>query len=165
MFARIDVEDWYRRYGHVLFRRCRALLGRPAEAEDAVQEVFVRVLRYGHRFWPGQKPLPWLFQIANRVCFDRGRLGARSASWEEPPSAPAGEGNDTAQAELRCEVMVHLQRLDPLTQEVAILYHVEGMTLEEIARQVGRTRKTVARRLERFTQVTRQPTREAGGGI
>ena len=77
MITRSDVEDLYRRYGHVIFRRCRALLGREEEAMDAMQEVFIRALKYGRGFRRGKKPHPGLFGIAPPVSIDRRPLRQR----------------------------------------------------------------------------------------
>ena len=45
-----QVDELYRRFGPAIFRRCLKLLRDPAEAEDATQEVFVRVFRSLDRF-------------------------------------------------------------------------------------------------------------------
>ena len=42
-----EVADVYRQYGHLLLRRCRLITRDDALAEDALQEAFVRVMRYG----------------------------------------------------------------------------------------------------------------------
>jgi RNA polymerase sigma-70 factor (ECF subfamily) len=146
MITRSDVEDLYRRYGHVIFRRCRALLGREEEAKDAMQEVFIRALKYGRSFRRDKKPLPWLFGIATRLCFDRRRLLARNVSLQTEDIA-AAPGMDPEQ---RALLLQHLQKFDSLTQEIVLCYHLEEMTMEEISAHVGRSRKTVGKRLDRF---------------
>jgi RNA polymerase sigma factor (sigma-70 family) len=146
MITRSDVDDLYRRYGHVVFRRCRAILGPKEEAEDAMQEVFIRALKYGRGFRRGKKPLPWLFTIATRVCFDRRRLLARNVSLQaDAVAAPPG-----LTPEQRAMLLQHLQKFDSLTQEIVLCYHLEEMTMEEISAHVGRSRKTVGKRLARF---------------
>lgn len=147
MITRSDVEDLYRRYGHVIFRRCRALLGREEEAKDAMQEVFIRALKYGRGFRRGKKPLPWLFGIATRLCFDRRRLLARAVSLNKEGNLAAPPGLNPEQ---RALLLQHLQKFDPLTQEIVLCYHLEEMTMQEISAHVGRSRKTVGKRLDRF---------------
>jgi len=146
MITRSDVEDLYRRYGHVVLRRCRAILGREDEAEDAMQEVFIRALKYGRGFRRGKKPLPWLFTIATRVCFDRRRLLARNVGLQaDAVAAPPG-----LTPEQRALLLQHLDKCDPLTREIVLCYHLEEMTMEEISAHVGRSRKTVGKKLARF---------------
>ncbi len=146
MITRSDVEDLYRRYGHVVFRRCRALLGQKEEAEDAMQEVFIRALKYGRGFRRGKEPLPWLLTIATRLCFDRRRLRARNVGLKaDAVAAPPG-----LTPEQRALLLQHLEKFDSLTREIVLCYHLEEMTMEEISAHVGRSRKTVGKRLARF---------------
>src|SRR5438067_724987 len=71
------VEALYRQFGPAVFRRCLKLLRNPAEAEDATQEVFVRVCRHLDSWTRGESPLAWIYSIATRYCLtmlrDRGR--------------------------------------------------------------------------------------------
>jgi RNA polymerase sigma-70 factor (ECF subfamily) len=76
------VRDLYERYGYAVHRRCLRLLGSSAEADDALQAVFVRVMRWGG-LKQSEAPLPWLYRIADRVCFDQLKLRRRQASPEE----------------------------------------------------------------------------------
>jgi RNA polymerase sigma factor (sigma-70 family) len=146
MITRSNVDDLYRRYGHVVFRRCRALLGHEEEAQDAMQEVFIRALKYGRGFRRGKKPLPWLLTIATRVCFDRRRLLARNVSLQaDAVAAPPG-----LTPEQRALLLQHLEKFDSLTREIVLCYHLEEMTMEEISAHVGRSRKTVGKKLARF---------------
>jgi RNA polymerase sigma factor (sigma-70 family) len=152
MMTRHDVDDLYRRYAHVIFRRCRALLGREEEAMDAMQEVFMRALKYGRGFRRGKKPLPWLFGIANRVCFDRRRLLVRRGTLRAE-NVEAATGLD---AEQRAFILQHLERFDSLTREIVLCYHLEEMTMEEISVHVKRSRKTVGKKLAQFQKRSKE---------
>ncbi|MBN2499004.1 MAG: sigma-70 family RNA polymerase sigma factor [Deltaproteobacteria bacterium] len=152
MPAGLDVEELYRRYGQVVFRRCRVLLGKEDQAMDAMQDVFIRAIRYGRSFQAERRPLPWLFQIANRVCFDRRRRMQREPVCETE-SLAALPGVDP---ERLAEVLRLLDGCDRLTREIALAYHVEEMSMEEVAEHVGRSRKTVGKRLARFGAYARE---------
>jgi RNA polymerase sigma factor (sigma-70 family) len=152
----MDVEDLYRRYGHVLLRRCWALLGRREDALDALQETFARTLRYRWSFRDDRRPLPWLYQIATRVCFDLRRQRARGAPEGAALSAPAGI--DPERAATLAEL---LARCDALTREIVLAYHMERMSMDEIAALVGRSRKTVGKKLARFQAETGTRPRDA----
>jgi RNA polymerase sigma-70 factor (ECF subfamily) len=152
MITRRDVNDLYRRYAHVIFRRCRALLGREEEAMDAMQEVFIRALRYGRGFRRDKKPLPWLFGIANRICFDRRRLLVRQGILR----AEIVEVATGLDAEQKTFMLQHLEKFDSLTREIVLCYYLEEMTMEEISSHVGRSRKTVGKRLARFQKRSKE---------
>ena len=64
------------------------------------------------------------------------------------------EGHDAPRAaEARDWVRSLLERFDVETQAVAIHYHVDGMTLEEVAALLGRSVPTIRKRLEHFAKV------------
>lgn len=173
---RAEVEALYRRYGPMLFRRCRALLGSDAEAHDCLQDTFVGFLK-GQ--WRGEaQPLTVLYRVATNQAIDRlrkrGRWHGRAAELRvredepdqslEEQAASWGTHQTTAQAE-RVEWAHDLALLtrgeDDFTLTAATMHWVEGYTLEEIAQTLGVTRKTVAARLTRFSE--RAAQRRGGG--
>ena len=65
----VDVEALYRKYGPMVLRRCRHLLGDEDKALDAMQECFVRVLRSKERL-NGDAPSSLLYCMATNVCLN-----------------------------------------------------------------------------------------------
>jgi RNA polymerase sigma-70 factor (ECF subfamily) len=146
------VEVLYRRYGPLVFRRARTLLGTDEAAWDVVQEVFVRALRSQEGFRHEASPTTWLYRITTNYCFnvsrDRTRRQARLA--EQParlagPSATGGNGQETQR--LLAEI---LEKIPVELCEVAVYYYVDRMNQDEIAATVGTSRKTVGNRLREF---------------
>jgi len=69
----------------------RRMLGNEADAEEAAQEVFLRVYKYLHRFNRVQRFEPWLYRITVNVCNDIGSARFRSRETPLEESAePAG---------------------------------------------------------------------------
>src|SRR4029078_11507614 len=66
----VDVEALSRRYGPMVLRRCRRLLGDEDEALDACQDVFLRVFERRDRL-DAQYPSSLLYRIATNVCLNR----------------------------------------------------------------------------------------------
>src|SRR6185503_15923764 len=91
--AQARVEELYRQFGPAIFRRCLKLLRDPAEAEDATQEVFVRVFRSLERFTYGDSALPWIYQIATRLCLHRIRDGSRREGARARLPSPSEDGS------------------------------------------------------------------------
>jgi RNA polymerase sigma-70 factor (ECF subfamily) len=75
----VDVERYYRVYGPMVLRRCRAMLKDEDAAVDAMQDTFVRVLRYGDRLH-GKAPSSLLYTIATNVCLNAIRSRGRDRS-------------------------------------------------------------------------------------
>src|SRR5690242_10060674 len=68
--SNLEVGEIYRKYGHLVLRRCEVVTRQPALAQDALQEVFVKVMRYGSELRTAEAPLRWLYRVADRCCFD-----------------------------------------------------------------------------------------------
>lgn len=157
----------YRRYGPMLFRRCRALLGTDAEAQDCLHDTFVGFLK-GQ--WRGEaQPLTVLYRVATNQAIDRLRRRGRwhgkaneftvrddesDTTLEEQASAWAARQTvaDHERVEWARELAHLTQGEDSFTLTAATMHWVEGHTLEEIAQLLGVTRKTVSARLNRFTE-------------
>lgn len=139
-----EVAQAYEQFGPSVLRRCRRLLGDRALAEDALQEVFTRLFKYGNAYRAADSKLLWLYRVADRCCFD---LMARR---RPAPAAPAEtvSPDEAALIEYR-EIAQHLLgRFDGRVRRAAILHYVDELSLDDIAREVGWSRKTVSRKLE-----------------
>jgi RNA polymerase sigma-70 factor, ECF subfamily len=114
---------------------CRGMLGRREDAEDAVQETFLKALR-GLESFRGEASLKtWLVKIAVHVCAARQKKYPAESSLDEsltPLSTPSPERAIVRQA-LLTEA---LATLSP-NRRVALLLKAEGWTLEEIGQAQG----------------------------
>jgi RNA polymerase sigma-70 factor (ECF subfamily) len=145
---RAEVESLYRRYGPAVFRRAHALLGREADAHDAVQDVFVRVLHSYGQFRHESSPMTWLYRVTTNLCLNRMRDTRRRAELlrqQDPEQTVAG-----VRLELSPDVRDLLRSVPEEVAAAAVYHHVDGMTHEEIAGLLGVSRRTVGNLLERF---------------
>lgn len=139
----------YARYGPAVYRRCLRLLGDPDAAKDATQEVFVKLVSTLERLEGRPDLLPWVFRVATNHCLNLRRdAGRRGAGELEPmlevvpaPAVPFPE---------RQLARAVLERFDSQTQAIAVGVLVDGMEREEVAELLGISRRTVARKLDRF---------------
>jgi len=128
----------------MVFRRCRRLLGDDAEAEDVMQEVFVRLLRHRQRL-VGSYPSSLLFRIATNLSLNRLR------DLKRQPVSPgdavlhriATMGNLDAPLFLDALFGRHPES----TRTMAVLHYVDGMTLEQVGRECGLSMSGVRKRL------------------
>jgi RNA polymerase sigma-70 factor, ECF subfamily len=74
-----DFDDLVRRYRRELHVYCYRMLGSFDEAEDHVQEVFLRAWRSRERFQGRSSPRTWLYRVATNACLDTLRRDARRA--------------------------------------------------------------------------------------
>jgi RNA polymerase sigma factor (sigma-70 family) len=125
------------------------MLGSSSEADDAVQEAWLRLRRSD----PGQVENlgGWLTTVVGRVCLDM--LRARTARREEPlethaPAAPADDIDPEYEALLADSVglamLVVLDALTPAERVAFVLHDMFGVPFDEIAPIVGRSSNTAA---------------------
>jgi len=149
------LQELYELYGYAVHRRCLWLLREPAQADDALQEVFLKVLRYGQSF-RGENPLGWLYRIADRHCFNMIRKRENRTRFdilEQTAESEQKMGEATSRAYLARLVAQVLAECPRRVGEVAVLYYVDGMTQDEVSRAVGCSRKTIKKRLARFQKI------------
>jgi RNA polymerase sigma-70 factor (ECF subfamily) len=152
-----DVGDWSRRYGAMVLRRCRRLLRDDAEALDACQDVFVRVIERRVQL-NGQYPSSLLFRIATNVCLNRIRDRGR-----RPEGHRVGRDDEEALLErIACapepfgesDARMLLDRLfnrhPESSRTMAVLHFVDGLTLEEVAEVTSMSVSGVRKRLRRL---------------
>jgi RNA polymerase sigma-70 factor (ECF subfamily) len=153
----LDVESHYLRYGPMVLRRCRTLLRNPAKAEDAMQDVFVSLIRHEDRLRE-EAPGALLLRIATNVCLNRLRGEKRhpeDAHEDEDLALRIAQADDGGgDAESRTLARSVLGKLfgadDPLaasTRSLAFMHLVDGMTLEEVARESRLSVSGVRKRL------------------
>jgi RNA polymerase sigma-70 factor, ECF subfamily len=128
------------RYHEGCFRFAWRMLGNAHDAEDVVQETFVRAYRHLGRFDPHRSFHAWLYRIlVNRVRTRAGRdrrwahrVRSDSAAIERAPS-PDRNGS----WELRDRLQKALARLDPGVREAVVLKLGEGLAYAEISDRTG----------------------------
>jgi RNA polymerase sigma-70 factor (ECF subfamily) len=148
-----DIESYYERYGPMVLRRCRTLLHNDAQAEDAMQDVFVAVLRHQDRL-RNEAPAALLLRIATNVSLNR--LRSQRSRPEDADDERLRQIASTADREgerrtLARDLLAKLFRAsDPLaasSQTIAVMHLVDGLTLEEVAREAGLSVSGVRKRL------------------
>ena len=152
-----QLTQLYERYGYLIHRRCLQLLRRPEDAEDALQETFLRVKRYGPPR-DGEATLAWLYTVAARCCFDLMEKRGREPVAEESQLAALEErgGGCAEDADRRALLGAALRTLDGKTRTIGVLHYLDGYTQEEVAEQTGFSRKTVGKKLKTFEDRIRQ---------
>jgi RNA polymerase sigma-70 factor (ECF subfamily) len=140
-----ELADAYRRFGILVLRRCSRILRDRGEAEDALQDVFVKLWRHGDAFRQAESQVAWLYRVSDRCCFDR--MARRPPLVSEASligREAAATGPDMEERDL---VFRFLARFDDRLKQVAVLYYVDELTQEEIAQSLGCSRQTVWKKL------------------
>ena len=147
--------ELYDRFGALVFKSARQVLSTRAEAEDAVQEVFVRLWKTSDRYDPSRaKLVTWVMLIARRHLIDRLRrkkVRPTNLSLEGDPSAEK-DGKIASKKELaERDGIIHgrIAELPALQREVIERAYLQGFTLREVAEQLDAPLGTIKSALSR----------------
>lgn len=129
----------------------RRLLGREAaEADDLGQEVAARALTYRGAFEAGRPLGPWLRRTALRVVIDhRTRVSRMPAGAEQAQERADPASSPAERSALRDEVEHLLGQLSEIERRVLLLFHRDGASTAEIARDLDLPVGTVKSHLHR----------------
>ncbi len=135
-------ERLYAMHGARMKNLARNVLGNPIDAEDAVQETFLKVQRSIASFRGQSSFLTWTYRILINTCYDARRSRQRKKevtnddSEETPRPEPRAPG---AHPTLRMALERALEKLTRHQRDVFLLYEVEGFRHAEIARMLEMT--------------------------
>jgi len=132
----------------MVLRRCRALLKDEELAVDAMQDTFVKVLRYRDRL-DNEAPSSLLYRMATNVCLNQIRSARRrqeDAQTDLLARIASGAG-DEPRLTARSMIGRLFSRERESTGAIAVMHLLDGMTLEEVAREVGMSVSGVRKRL------------------
>lgn len=136
------LEAVIRTYENTLYRAALSILGDPQEAEDVVQDTFLRLWEKAPIFESPAHERAWLLKVAVNGCRSRLRAPWRRRTAPLLDSYPAADPEEQAVLEV-------IQSLPPKDRAVLHLYYYEGYQTAEIAAMTGWREGTVRSRLAR----------------
>jgi RNA polymerase sigma-70 factor (ECF subfamily) len=152
-----------------LYQTALRLTHNRAEAEDLVQEAYLRAFRGFHRFNPGTNCRAWLFTIMRNVFLNQVRHGGREVLDADMTILDTATESATAARPTRenpeeefLQTVVHgdvdraLRSLPLVFREAVVLADLEGLSYKEVAEVIGCPIGTVMSRLSRGRHLLRQ---------
>lgn len=170
-----SLDDLYRDQLEFVWRTCRYLGVKPADAEDVAHEVFIVVQRRFADYDPEQSARAWLAGITRRVVMHHHRSTFRAERKKlvellPPDSRPAPDAA-VSRHEAATLLQAFLDGLEPSKREVFVLSELEGLSAPEIARALECNLNTVYSRIrvvrqafeKRVARLESTRRRESGG--
>jgi RNA polymerase sigma-70 factor (ECF subfamily) len=163
-------EDAYRQHGTRLYNVALRMLGQPADAEDALQEIFLQAFRKAGSF-KGEASLgTWLYRLAMNLCLDR--LRSRTAKDDRRTDRldgteviePHAHEDGAALAVSRVDLERAIARLPDGYRAAFVLHDVEGFEHREVGTILGISEGTSKSQVHKARLKLRQllaPTRRA----
>lgn len=129
-------RELIRQTAGVLYRSVQPFINNQAEAEDVLQDAWLKIHVARHTWRPGELALPWLLAIVRftRIDYLRRQYRRRESGLEALASEPVARGGAPENSD---EIQRMLRALPESQREVLIMLKVEGLTLEETARVTG----------------------------
>jgi RNA polymerase sigma-70 factor (ECF subfamily) len=136
------------RYSRSIFRLTYRMTGNEQDAEDMVQETFLRAYRQIHSYDSRAAFGTWLFRIATNCSLDLLRKRGVRRECQEPgfeDDAPRAEAPSAAPSperlaisgQIRRRVGVALAQLSPAERAAFIVRHFEGVSIDEVSQALG----------------------------
>lgn len=147
------VEDYYLRYGPMVLRRCRVFFSDEDEALDAMQDVFIKLILYKKRL-NGPYLSNFLFKIATNVCLNKIRCRQNQQTLDEMDLISKIAFYDDGEEKFILDSFLdHIfKREKRSTRDIAVMHFVEGLTLREVAQEVGLSVAGVRKRLRKLKE-------------
>lgn len=167
----LDPATLLDRYGGRLYALGLRMCGNRADAEDLVQETFLRAVRKADQFEGRSDPATWLYAIATRVC---GRMRRKRSGKRAMPSLeslmPAGAGSladpstlggrgstgETARREATSAIESQIAKLPDGYRLPLVLKDIAELPSEEVGRILGLQERTVKTRVHRARLMLRK---------
>ncbi|MBE6478903.1 MAG: RNA polymerase sigma factor [Olsenella sp.] len=158
--ATLDIEQVFRRNAQAVYRVCYSFLGSAADAEDATQATFMRLIDHPRTFEDDGHERAWLITVASNLCRDILKSAARTRTVAMPEGVEYVD--ERASADQVDETVEAVMRLPEKYKDVVYLHYYEGMPTDEIARVVGSPPSTVRNRLRDARALLRKMLEDDG---
>jgi RNA polymerase sigma factor (sigma-70 family) len=161
----LDINHLYRQHGSMVFRRCRQLLRDDGEAKDAMQDTFVKLI-HNHKDLEETFPVSLLYKMATQVSLNRIRTRQRHPEDRDEALLFGIAAESDMEDALGARRFLNriFGREEESSRVMAVLHFVDGMTLEEVARECGLSVSGVRHRLRRIRETALGLQAEAVAG-
>lgn len=145
-----DPERAVEEYGNSLYRLCTVMLQNYDDAQDAVQDCFLRYITRAPDFRSADHEKAWLIRVATNICKDMLRYRKHSSCLSPDEIRNLTSSEDNAQ------ILGMLGLLEEKYRTVIHLHYVEGYGTNEISDMLGITCAAVRKRLQRGREKLRE---------
>ncbi len=144
----IDIENYYKKYGPMVLRRCRSILKDEEKALDAMQDVFVKVIARNDML-TDSCPSSFLYRVATNVSLNILRDNRKiSDSVYEDFIYCIADSHDQHDRLFASDMLDSIFRNEhPSTREIAVMLYIDKMTLEQTAEAAGLSVSGVRKRM------------------
>lgn len=145
-----EMEEVVHTYGNMLFRLCFVTLGNESDAQDALQEVFIKYMLKAPEFKNEEHKKAWLLKVAANQCKDIFRAGKRHQTVNlDAIKEHMEESKENG-------ILEALMTLPDKFRLVMFFYYVEEYEVQAIAGMIGKTPSAVKMRLQKGRKLLKE---------
>jgi len=150
MTSSTNFTELYERHYYAVYRTALRVTGNPADAEDVLQTVFLRILNREDRSGPESMPEAYFRRAAANAAVDllRRRVSHAETGFNEASHPLSTEDRSLLKEQLR-RAIASLEKDDAV---LFLLRYVEGLSNGELASMLGQEKNNIAVRLHRIRQ-------------
>lgn len=148
MAESLEIEALFVKWGPMVLRRARSILGNEADAEEAMQEVFVRAMHALDSFEGRSQASSWLYRITTNLCLNRLRNQNRRKELRERHLRKNIARDGHAEQVIARELLLKVP--EDAWAKAAVYVYVDGMTHQEAATMMGVSKRTIGNHLRRL---------------
>jgi RNA polymerase sigma-70 factor, ECF subfamily len=146
--TRARVLQSFREHGPAVYRLALVLLRHHQDAEDVVQETFLKLLRHLESGGHDTNLRGWIFTVAAHACRDRGRFRVRFVPWAPTHDRPAPPTAADEEEERLRGLRAAMERL-ATRDRLLVTLRAQGLSYREIAEAAGLQQASVGQLLSR----------------
>ena len=158
-----EFEQLFREHSQLLYRTAYSLLDNPADAEDVLQTIFVRLLRNGLPSGLETNPKGYLYRAAVNASLDMIRGRRRHQHTDDIPNLQAPAEQNYSVEERHRRLAEALSELDSEAAQILVLKYVHSYKDADIAKVIGTSRGAIAMRLLRSRSRLKKLMRDLSG--
>ncbi len=147
----LKTKELYENYGFLIYGRCIRILGSKEDAEDAVHDIFLKLVDKYESFNNREHIVPWIYTVSKNHCFNVLRKNRKLVAFsqdtvkDDKSTFENGVGNR--------EIIDYIMKNHNNKIQDAVYYtYVEGLDQREIQKVTGQSPATVRRNLKRFKE-------------
>ena len=149
----INVEEFYTKYGPMVLRRCRYILKDEDSALDAMQDVFVQIVKKQAKL-DNKAPSSLLYTMATNICLNKLRSSKSKKESHDESIFEQIASMDNVEEKIMTRGFLDkiFTKEKATTRTIAVLHYVDKLTLEETADFVGLSVSGVRKRLRKLRE-------------
>lgn len=149
-------------YGNRILRNLYLMTKNRAEAEDIVQETFIRVFKYIKNFKGDSSLYTWIYRISQNLLRDRYKNKITTITYEDMEESDLDSEDQVIKKIDREILRKELNNLDLIYKEVIILFYFEDLSIKEICQILDEKEGTLKSKLFRGRKILKKALEKGG---